>query len=158
MLRSVALLSSFVVFTGCAGLEFHQVPQEGAMTYRDSVPYMLVTTTQECVTTSTVVSVPGRERSVSFNSGYGTADLSVQMSNGVITSVGQKTDTKIPETISAVAGLAKDVGGLVAAKAVVGAAPPSKPVSCVPTARLYGIRDGLVSKQAMEFPVEIARQ
>jgi hypothetical protein len=126
------------------------------MTYRDSVPYMLVSTTADCITTSTVVSLPGTERSVSFKSGYGTADLSVAMNSGVITSVGQKTDTKIPETITAVSGLAKDVGGLFALKAAAdGGAAPKVP-TCIPTARLYAIRDGLIGTKALEFPVALA--
>lgn len=144
------------VLSGCSGLEFHRAPQEGALTYRDSIPYMFVSTTPECVTTASVVSVPGAERSVAFKSGYGTADLSIAMSNGMITTVGQKTDTKVPETITAVAGLAKEVGGLASIKKA--DAENGKPqTKCVPEARLYVVDNGGIATRPLEFPVRIAR-
>jgi hypothetical protein len=152
MTRSFAALGAGVVLSGCAGLEFHNAP-EGSLTFRDSVPYMLVSTTPDCVTTGTIVSVPGAQRSVAFKSGYGTADLSVALNNGVVTAVGQKTDTKIPETITVVAGLAKDVGGLMTLKA---AEDKPKATQCVPQARLYGIQDGLVGTKSLEFPITAA--
>lgn len=156
ILKNSYLIVISCLLSGCAGLEFHQAPQEGALTFRDSVPFMFVSTTPDCMTTTTIVSVPGAERSVGFKSGYGTADLSVAMSNGMITSVGQKTDTKIPETITAVAGLAKDVGSIALVKAVADDGKP-KATQCVPQARLYGVRDGNIGSKPMEFPVQVAR-
>jgi len=55
----------------------------------------------------------------------------------MITAVGQKTDSKIPETLSSVATLATAVGGL--ARSAV-----PKEGTCTPGARLYNIDKGVV--------------
>lgn len=47
-----------------------------------------------------------------FNSGMGSSELKFSLSNGMLTSYGLATDTKIPETISATSGL---VTGLLSA-------------------------------------------
>jgi hypothetical protein len=57
-----------------------------------------------------MISLPGQKRSVGFKSGLGSAKLSVKTANGIITDVGQDTDTKIPETVTALTGLAKQLG------------------------------------------------
>ena len=46
-----------------------------------------------------------------LRSGYGSANLSLAFQSGMLTSVGQTTDTKIPETITALAGMATAAGG-----------------------------------------------
>lgn len=51
--------------------------------------------------------------------------------------VGQKTDSKIPETLSSVATLATAVGGLARSTAL-------REGACKPSARLYNIDKGLV--------------
>jgi hypothetical protein len=56
----------------------------------------------------------------------------------MITSVGQKTDTKIPETLSSVATLATAVGGLARSTAA------KLEGACTPSARLYNIDNGVV--------------
>jgi hypothetical protein len=64
----------------------------------------------------------------------------------MITAVGQKTDSKIPETLGSVATLATAVGGL--AKSAV----PKEGV-CKPSARLYNIDKGIVdSKPTIVIP------
>lgn len=133
----LAFSASFI--SGCAGLEFHDRPAEGALTYFDPKPYLLVETSSDCTTKTSVITVPGEARSVALKSGYGTADLSVSLSNGMITSVGQKTDTKIPETVSALAGAVKDVA-TVSVK--------STSDSCRGRSVLYPIVHGRISKKA----------
>ena len=135
--RLTALVPALAL-SGCAGLAFNDAPRSGALIYYDSSPYLLVTFTKDCVSAASVISLPGTARSVSFQSGYGTADLSVTLTNGMIASVGQKTDTKVPETLTAIAGLATAAGKLGSA-----AAPGAgKTVECVPVARLYPIING----------------
>jgi len=108
-----------------------------ALTYYDPKPYLFISTTADCVSTATIISVPETKKGVSFNSGYGTSDLSITLSGGMIASVGQKTDSKIPETLSSVATLATAVGGLARS-----AAPQE--AACKPSARLYNINNGVV--------------
>ncbi len=133
------LVESFAVvlsLTGCAGLTFGP-ESTNSLTYYEPRPYLFISTNADCVSAATIISVPATKRGVSFNSGYGTADLSVTMSGGMITSVGQKTDSNIPETLRSVATLATAVGGLARQ-----AAP--KEGACKPGARLYKIDNGVV--------------
>ena len=133
-----ALVESFVavsLLTGCAGLTFGSASSD-ALTYYDPKPYLFIATTADCVSTATIISVPETKKGVKFNSGYGTADLSITLSGGMITTVGQKTDTKIPETLNSVATLATAIGGLAARSA----APQG--TACTQSARLYKIHNG----------------
>ena len=130
--RIGTLVLSVVVLTGCARLDFES-PDDG-LAYYDAVPYFFVTTTAECVSTGTVVMVPGDRKIVKLKSGFGASELSVTLSNGMISAVGQKTDTKVPETITSIATLGtavaafKDGGG----------------TKCVPTANLYPVVNGRI--------------
>lgn len=136
MKRLVESFAAVSLLTGCAGLTFGPESMN-ALTYYDPKPYLFISTTADCVSTATIISVPEAKKGVSFNSGYGTADLSITLSGGMIASVGQKTDSKIPETLSSVATLATAVGGLARS-----AAPQE--AACKPSARLYNINNGVV--------------
>jgi len=139
MKRLVASSAVVSFLTGCAGLTFGP-ESTNALTYYDPKPYLFISTTADCVSTATIISIPEAKRGVTFNSGYGTADLSVTLSGGMITSVGQKTDTKIPETLSSVASLATALGVARATK-VEGA--------CSPGAKLYNIDKGVIDPKAI---------
>lgn len=115
--------------SGCAHIDFGA----DGMTYFDPEPYLFVSTKPDCITTATVLVMPGARKSVKFVSGYGSADLSVKLTSGMIESLNQKTDTKIPETITAITGLGKVAAGLKA---------PEKQETCVPAAMLYPVIDG----------------
>jgi len=136
MKRLVESFAAVSLLTGCAGLTFGPESMN-ALTYYDPKPYLFISTTADCVSTATIISVPETKKGVSFNSGYGTSDLSITLSGGMIASVGQKTDSKIPETLSSVATLATAVGGLARS-----AAPQE--AACKPSARLYNINNGVV--------------
>jgi hypothetical protein len=127
--------------SGCAGLQFSGEERDDALTYFVPEPYLVVSISADCAWTANVISLPGQRRSVRFNNGYGTADLSLALSNGIITAVGQKTDSKIPETITAAAGLAK-----VILPTTTAAEGPKKP-SCNPETHLYAIKDGIPEKR-----------
>lgn len=126
MVRIVSVFLT-VILCGCAHLEF----TDGGLTYYDPKPYLFVSTTKDCVSTATILMIPYQKKMVKFISGYGTADLSIGLSNGMITSAGQKTDTKIPETITALTGMAT-------------AAAKFKGTStCPPSAKLFPIENGV---------------
>jgi hypothetical protein len=122
------------VLCGCAHLEF----SDGGLTYYDPKPYLFVSRTKDCVTTASVIMIPEQRKKVKFRSGYGTADLSISLTNGMITSAGQKTDTKVPETITAVSGLTTALASTVK---MAGAAA----TTCPPYAKLYSIENGIPS-------------
>jgi hypothetical protein len=109
-----------IALPGCAKLEFYKNPdlsgpQEGVKFYY-SKPYLLVTRTSSMSsdgktgTTSvqgSVVYLPDQKNPVyaRLKPGYGSANLSLSITDGKLSSVGQQTDTKIPETITALASM-----------------------------------------------------
>lgn len=99
------VIIAIIFACGCAHLDFHESPRDGALTYYEGKPYLFVSVDKNCVSTATVVMLPGKKKSVAFKSGYGSNELSVSMPNGMITAVNQKTDTQIPETITALTGV-----------------------------------------------------
>lgn len=137
----------FLLVSGCAHIDFGG----DGMTYYDPKPYLLISTTKDCVTTATVVVIPETKKAMKFVSGYGSSELSATLSNGMIASVGQKTDTKIPETITSIATL-----GTAAAVALKALPEAGKQVICTPTATLYPVVSGIPDvKQPLSFPPSI---
>jgi hypothetical protein len=132
------LLPVFLV-TGCAAVDFDaneaDKEKKKGLVYYEPKPYLLHTVTDKCVSSVTVVSIPAQQRRMKFKSGYGAATLSASFSNGVITAVGQATDTKVPETIAAVAGALALTSG---AGGTGNAAGP-----CDASATLYPLKDGV---------------
>lgn len=142
----VTTTSLLTLLSGCAGLDFGN---EG-LSYNEPTPYLFVTVSKDCVSTATVISLPGEKKAVKFKRGYGAADLSVELSNGVLTKVGQKTDSKIPETITSIASLGTALAALSEDKGV------AKQVVCDPSATLYPVSNGVPDIGArLVFPVVI---
>ena len=137
---TITITISFL--TGCASIDFDS--NDGGLPFYDPVPYLFVSTTKECVTTATMVILPGHRRLLKFKRGYGSYDLSISLENGMIKSVGQKADTKIPETISAIGQLAAAVPKI--AKDV-------KTLICDPEAKLYLIEEGRPAPAPIDLPV-----
>lgn len=142
--KGVAVLTLTAALSGCAHIDFGG---EG-LTYYDPKPYLFVTTTKDCVTTAAVLSVPEQKKVMKFKSGYGSSELSATLSSGMIASVGQKSDAKVPETLASVAALATAVPGLKALN-------KGGQVTCTPTATLYPIEGGVPSlAKPLTFPVK----
>ena len=80
--------------SGCAHIDFGG----DGLTYYDPKPYLFVSTTKECVTTATVVTIPEAKKVMKFVSGYGSSELSATLSNGMIVSVGQSRHGKVTGT------------------------------------------------------------
>ena len=123
---------------GCARIDFGG---EG-LTYYEPKPYLFVSTTKECVTTATVVIIPETKKVMKFETGYGSSDLSVTLTNGMVASVGQKTDSKIPETITSIASLGT------AAALYKTSIEEQKKEGCKPSAILYPIENGIPNENA----------
>lgn len=142
-LRRLILLSIFYV-AGCAKIEFNDGWVAGGAHFYDPAPYVLVTVSKDCTTNAVALVLPGRARTMSFLTGYGSTELSASFQNGMLTSVGQKTDTKIPETITALTGLASAIPGLIR----------EAPVTCSPKAILFEIRDGTIDpNKPIQLPI-----
>jgi hypothetical protein len=131
---------------GCAGhLEFGRatggaIPSD-AVSFYDQVPAVVVTISGDCTVASTLTSLaqPGGRRWVKPVAGYGSSQLSANFAgSAAITSFGQTSDNKVPETITAVSGLIGNVTKF--AHAVHGEPPaPTKPV-CIPELKIYTLQ------------------
>jgi len=104
------ILALALLFTGCAHISFHDSNNPGrniGFEYYKPKFYLLVTDDKDG-TKASVVTLPDltQPRYALLHAGYGSSNLSLAQSNGVLTTVGQAVDTKIPETIAAVSGLA----------------------------------------------------
>ena len=99
------IVSSAAFISGCASIDFNSSSDKG-LTYYEPKPYLFVSTTDKCVSSATVITVPSSKKIMKFSSGYGSSDLSASLTNGMITAVGQKSDSKISETITSIAALA----------------------------------------------------
>ncbi len=132
MIRRLVCAGLLCCACACAHLDF---AAEKGLAYYEPKPYLVVTTTAECAMTATLLVVPGAKAHLSFASGYGSSDLSVTLSNGMIQTAGLKTDTKIPETITALAGAVTAAAGV--RDLAAGGAPP--PPACRPALQIVPI-------------------
>lgn len=124
----LALTLSISFISGCASIDFDS---NDGLTYYEPKPYLFVSKTDKCVSTATVINVPGIKKTMEFKSGYGASELSASFANNMVTSIGQKNDSKIPETITSIASLA-------GAFAINGT-----PAACTPSATLYPLNNGV---------------
>jgi hypothetical protein len=123
----VAGATTCVVLTGCAGVYFYTDP---ALTQRTGIPiyapkpYVLVARTgsKDKPVEVSIVYLNDMERVIYAEpkSGIGSANLTMSLSNGQMTTFGQTTDPKIAELIGSIGGLA--TAGAGAAKTLADAA------------------------------------
>jgi len=134
-----SLFAAFLLsMPGCARIVFYDKPRENALNYYDPQAYLAVNLTKDCAYSATALILPGALRSAEFRSGYGSASLTLALTNGLITNVGQTTDSKIPETITAFSSALGSVAR--AALAMRGNTAP--PATCPPSLTLYKITNG----------------
>ncbi|MDR3640338.1 MAG: hypothetical protein P4L39_03350 [Humidesulfovibrio sp.] len=126
-----------IMLSGCARLDFGK---DKGLTYYEAKPYLLVSVSKGCVPTASVLMLPAEKKQVRFVSGLGGADLTVALNNGMITNVGQKTDTVAPAALTSLVGLATALPPLLKS-AREGEEKPAA-VAC-PQAVLYPIEDGV---------------
>ena len=110
VLSCVLLLASPLIFIGCAHISFHDPTNPSrnvGLEYYKLKLYLLVTNTPTGPK-SEILTLPDltQPRYALLHPGYGSSNLSIKLTNGIITEVGQAVDTKIPETITALANLA----------------------------------------------------
>ena len=115
----VASFCSFLLLVGCAQTTFHVVnldDETGEVTDIDStkgdvgllyyqpVPYLFVQRplNKDGATTSKIIYLPDKANPMSmrFKGGFGSAEMSVSLTNGMISTFNQTTDSKIPELLA----------------------------------------------------------
>lgn len=157
----IVIAASVVALQGCAGLDFYDAPKSGAFTYHEASPFAAIIVATDCTISVSAIALPGAARSIAFRSGFGSAKLSIKTANGMITDIGQETDTKIPETITAIGGLAKSVSlGLSAADGK-----PAQGAKCAPQIKLFAIDVdpqtntlGFVENTALQYQAIVLQQ
>ena len=147
--RQWVSLAALGFLAGCAQLEFSDGWVSGGAHYYDPVPYVLVTVGKDCMADAKLIMLPGVPKTVSLKSGYGSANLSANFQNGMLASVGQQTDTKIPETITALTGAASAAAKIQTMREL-----PPTPPSCTPKAVLYRINNGVIDQQPLPLPTD----
>ena len=103
------LLGIVAIFTGCVHISFHDPANPSGdvgVEYYKPKFYLLIT--KKDGTKADTLTLPDLTRPsyALLHSGYGSSNLSLTLSNGGLTDVGQTVDTKIAETITALSGLA----------------------------------------------------
>lgn len=107
LLSKLKFLFAFIalVLGGCASINFDSDDPRG-LVYFEAKPYLLYSQTADCVSSVTPVTLPGRKKIMSFAGGLGSSDLSVNFSEGIITSVGHTSDSKLSEGLTSISALA----------------------------------------------------
>jgi hypothetical protein len=110
-----AIVAITSLATGCAEVSIYKDPDlspqsRTGVPFFAPKPYLLVSKTgaKDKPVEVTVIYIPDTAKPLyaRLSPGlWGASDLSVQFSNGVITSVGQKADTKLPEVLTSLGGL-----------------------------------------------------
>lgn len=116
-----------VSLCSCAHLDFGE---NGGLTYYEPTPYVVLALSKDCTVNASLIVLPGKAKVVALKPGFGSSKLSVNLSNGMITSVNQEGDTQLPATIAALTGLATSAATL-------------KEGECTPSATLYRVIDGV---------------
>ena len=110
------LVGIAAALVGCAHISFHDPNNStrgnvGVEYYKPKL-YLLVTQQKEGYKAD-ILTLPdlAQPRYALLHPGYGSSNLSLKLSNGILTDVGQTVDTKIPETITALGSLTSAAGG-----------------------------------------------
>ncbi|MCO7225910.1 hypothetical protein [Pleionea sp. CnH1-48] len=137
MKRIASVLTLTFIISGCASIDFNvdsEKDKEKGLVYYESKPYLLYLKTEKCETTVSVVSVPGTKKKMKFKTNmFGSSEHSAKFSNGIITEIGQTSDSKASELLTSIAGL-KTAGVL---------SDPGQ-MKCDPVARMIPIKDGVL--------------
>lgn len=112
MIKKIFILATLLIgLNGCASIDFYEVNGDGTMTeegflYYPPKPYLLVEKKDDNIT-SRIITLPdlAKPHRVKQNNGWGTADLGFEIENGMIKSFNSKTDSKGPETLTALTSM-----------------------------------------------------
>lgn len=105
----ISFLGYIFLLSSCSTVKFYSdstLKTETGIKVYSAKPYLLVTPAKDSLTAK-VIYLPdlANPQYVKVRSGIGTNNLNLTLSNGILTSYGLSTDTKIPETITAATGL-----------------------------------------------------
>lgn len=114
-IRCATTLAALLLFAGCAEVKIYKSPDLGEETrtgvpFYVAKPYLLVARTgaKDKPVDVSVIYLPDLSKPLYARLApglWGSSELSVSFSNSILTAVGQKTDTKIPELLTSLGGL-----------------------------------------------------
>jgi len=109
----ILFLGCIFLFSSCSTVKFFSdstLKTETGIKVYSAKPYLLVTSVKDSLTAK-VIYLPdlANPQYVKLKSGIGTSNLSLTLTDGILRSYGLSTDTKIPETITAVTGLVTEL-------------------------------------------------
>lgn len=134
-----------LVLPGCASVKFYSddgLTKQTGLKYYAPKPYLLVARNEtDKGTQVSVVYLPDLEHPqyARFTAGMGSSELKIDFANGILTSYGLKSDTKVAETLTALAAMGTAAGGVIRSAAEAAAAsrtaPPPATASVDPETR-----------------------
>ena len=117
-MHKVILILCCAMFSACATVEIIKVTdsayEDGLRFYRPE-PYLLVTKDKEEKLQTSVIYLPNKTQEYALRTkpGIGAIEMSATLTHGWnLTEIGAKIDSKVPETITALAGVLTAAGGL----------------------------------------------
>jgi hypothetical protein len=137
--RLPAVLCIVALLSACAHVEYSDTkPTDGnGVEFRTPVPYILIAQAADCAVTVTPTAMPGASRWASFHPGLGSAEMNMTLDRGMLTVIGQKGDSQIPQTITAISGAVANLAPLIALFREGGSQAPAR--VCPEYVRLYPI-------------------
>lgn len=130
--RYMAVMAGCCLMSACASIDYNTTSSKGLL-YFEPQPVLLVTNTADCKQEVSVLSIPGETKRLLFKPGYGSSEMSVTLTNGMIGTASQTVDTKLPETFGLFGAMREG----------------NKPAVCTTSSTLYKIVNGQVSSEAM---------
>jgi hypothetical protein len=113
----LTILTLTAILSGCATVKFYsdkELTKESGIEFYSPKPYLIVekNPAKDVSMKMSIIYLPdfNNPKYAKLKPGFGTSDLKLSLENGIITSYGITSDSKIPETITAISGLVGGVG------------------------------------------------
>ncbi|PHR94011.1 MAG: hypothetical protein COA80_12920 [Leeuwenhoekiella sp.] len=115
--KNLIFVFGLLIFSSCATVKFYNdanLTQESGIEFYQPKPYLLVERkpSKDVALKSSIIYLPDltKPKYAKLKAGFGSNDLKLSLSNGIITSYGITTDSKVPETITALTGVLSATG------------------------------------------------
>lgn len=109
--KNLLSILGVLIFSSCSTVKFYddaKLTQESGIEFYTPKPYLLVerNSAKDVSLKASIIYLPDftKPKYAKLKAGFGSNDLKLSLSNGIITSYGITTDSKIPETITALTG------------------------------------------------------
>jgi hypothetical protein len=113
----LSIVALTLILSGCATVKFYsdkELKTESGIEFYSPKPYLVVerNPAKDVSMKMTIVYLPdfSNPKYAKIKPGIGTSDLKLSLENGIITSYGITSDSKIPETLTAISGLVSGTG------------------------------------------------